>query len=341
MNSMYIHIPFCSSICTYCAFTKFYYKCDMVEKYLKSLKKEIELNYKGEVLKTIYIGGGTPSCLNLNELTYLFDMLKDKLILFKNNKVNRISIGIESTISKNLNYLGRKYDFNLVKDKIKLIKSVGFDNINIDLIYALPTESLKELEIDLDNILSLNCPHISTYSLMIEENTILGIKKEKSISEDMDYEMYKLICKKLIDNGYIHYEVSNFSKDKYQSRHNLVYWNNDHYYGFGLGAAGYIENIRYKNTTSLKEYNKKNFIKEKEILSIKDQISYELILGFRKIDGINKSMFKKKYGIDIYSLYNIRDLLKSGDLKENNENIFINYDKIYIENQILMNFVGE
>ena len=362
MKSVYIHIPFCNHICTYCAFTKFYYDQKKVLKYLESLKKEIKLTYQGELIETMYIGGGTPSSLNIIELKKLFEIIKifklkdnceftievnpdnidkEKLLLFKKNKVNRISIGIETTNNKYLKYLGRNYDFNLVKEKIKLIKEIGFNNINVDLIYAIPNQTLKELELDIDNILSLDINHISTYSLMIEPHTILNIKKEKNILEDLDYEMYKLIIKKLKENNFIHYEVSNFSKKGYESKHNLVYWNNLNYYGFGLSASGYINNIRYTNTTSLQEYNKGNYLKEKEVLTKKDIITYELILGFRKIKGINKRDFYNKYKIDIKDLYNIKELLNKNDLIENNDYIFINYDKIYVENSILINFVGD
>ena len=362
MHSVYIHIPFCNHICSYCSFTKFYYDKKKVSEYLNSLKQEIELNYKGEIIKTLYIGGGTPSSLNIDELNKLFEIIKifkldndleftievnpenitlEKIKLFKENKVNRISIGVESTNDKFLQYLGRNHDFNKVKEKIKLIKDVGINNINVDLIYALPNESLKDLENDIDNILSLDITHISTYSLMIEPHTKLYINNEKNIDEEIDYLMYKLIIKKLTKHKYNHYEISNFSLKGYESRHNLVYWNNEHYYGFGLGASGYIDNIRYTNTTSLKEYNKFNFIKDREILSKKDIISYELILGFRKINGINKNDFYNKYNVDIKSLYNIKELLNLGDLQENTSNIYINYDKIYVENQILMNFIGE
>lgn len=362
MNSVYIHIPFCSHICTYCAFTKYYYNEKIISKYLDALEKEIITRYKDEEIKTIYIGGGTPSSLNLNELKKLFQIIKrfkltddieftmevnpenideEKLLFFKENKVNRISMGVESTISKYLNYLGRNHDFKMVKDKILLMKKIGFTNINVDLIYAIPTETLSELKYDLNNILSLNVSHISTYSLMIEPHTILGINKEKVIDEEIDYNMYKLICNTLRQNGYNHYEISNFCKEGYESRHNLVYWNNENYYGFGISAAGFINNIRYTNTTSLRDYLNELYRKEKEDLSKKDLISYELILGFRKIKGINKKKFYDKYHLNIVDLYNIKELIKQKDLIDDGVNIYINYDKIYIENSILINFIGE
>ena len=361
VSSIYIHIPFCSNICSYCAFTKQFYNEKLVESYLKSLKKEIDENYKNELIKTLYIGGGTPSSLKINELKELFNILKiiklakeyeftfevnpenidkEKLILLKENGVNRISMGVESTNLKLLNYLGRKHDFNLVKDKIKLIKELGFNNINVDLIYAIPNETIDDLKKALDNIISLNVNHISTYSLMIEPHTILYINKEKNIDEELDFEMYNLICNTLKENGFNHYEISNFSKIGYESHHNLVYWNNQEYYGFGLGASGYLYNIRYTNTNILDEYIN-NFKREEEILSLKDKISYELILGFRKINGINKNDFYDKYKIDIHEVYNIKELLEKEYLEENNTNIYVKYDKIYIENSILINFIGE
>lgn len=361
-NSVYIHIPFCNSICTYCNFTKFFYNEKMVSEYLNALEREILDTYKGENIKTLYIGGGTPSSLSIKELERLFQIVKifkldnnleftievnpesitlEKLELFKKNKVNRISIGVESTLDKNLKYLGRNHDFNLVRGKIELIKKVGITNINVDLIYALKDETLKDLETDINNILSLDINHLSTYSLIIENNTILGIKNEENIDEELDYLMYDLIRNKLKENGYIHYEVSNFSKNGYESRHNLVYWNNDCYYGFGLSSASYIGNIRKTNTSSLNKYISGNYKKEEEILSLEDTLSYALILGFRKIKGINKKDFYKKYNVDIKSLYNIKELISEGLLIEENENIYISYDKIYVENSILENFVGD
>lgn len=361
-NSVYIHIPFCTNICTYCNFTKFFYNEKMVSDYLNALEREIFDTYQGETVKTLYIGGGTPSALKLEELKKLFQIIKifkldnnceftievnpesitkEKLKLFQENKVNRISMGVESTLKKNLDYLGRNHDFKMVKEKVDLIKQFGINNINVDLIYALKNQSLSDLEYDLNNILSLDISHISTYSLIIEDHTILGIRKEKNIKEELDLEMYNLIRNKLTEFGYLHYEVSNFSKPGYESRHNLVYWNNETYYGFGLSAASYLGNIRKTNTSSLNDYIKGNYTKEKEELSKKDILSYALILGFRKIKGINKKEFFEKYNQDLLTLYNIKELIQEGLLVDDLENVYISYDKIYIENSILINFVGE
>ena len=359
VKSVYIHIPFCSNICSYCDFPKRFYDKNLVDKYLDSLKKEIELNYKGELLDTLYIGGGTPSCLSINELTKLFEICsifklssnyeftfecnpeninEDKLQLLKDNKVNRLSIGIESTNDYILKYLNRNYTYKEVKDKV-LLSSKYFDNINVDLMYAIKNESLETLNNDIDNILELPITHISTYSLIIEPHTVLYNNKTKSISEDLDYEMYKTICQRLKEKGFNHYEISNFSNNNYFSKHNINYWNNNQYYGFGCGSSGYIENIRYTNTYSIKDYISDNKRIEEENITNKSRISYALILGFRLISGINIKEFNTKYECDILSLYNIKELIENNLLCVKNNYIFIPYDKIYIENTILENFV--
>ena len=356
---MYIHIPFCSHICSYCDFCKRFYNEEECSNYLDALSKEINDNYKGEDLKTLYIGGGTPSSLSINNLNKIFKILSDiklsddyeftievnpenideeQLKLFKDNRVNRISMGIESTNDNLLKYLNRKHDFNMVKDKVNLIKKY-FNNINVDLIYAIPNETMEELKNDLDNIMKLDINHISTYSLIINDNTELGINKTNYINSDLDREMYDYICVYLKKHGFNHYEISNFSKSNYESKHNLVYWHNEHYYGFGLGASGYINNIRYDNTKSLSNYIKGNYILNNESLDKESIMSYHLILGFRLINGINKKDFYDKYNTHLIDMYNIRDLINKGYLIDDGDNIKIKYDMIYVENKILENFI--
>ena len=358
-TSAYIHIPFCDKICTYCDFCKRYNYEFIVDKYLHALERDILDNYKGELLKTIYIGGGTPSSLNTNELTKLLNLVKllkidtnyeftfecnpeniteEKLIILKDNGVNRISLGVESTQDKFLKYLGRHHNFKMVKEKIILVKKY-FDNINVDLIYALPNETIDDLKKDLSNIVKFDVNHVSTYSLEIHSNTLLGIKNTKPISEDIDSDMYNVICDYLKSHNFNHYEISNFCKDNLYSRHNMTYWKNEEYYGFGLGASGYINNIRYDNTRSMINYINGNRCLNKETITLHDKISYELILGFRLINGINKTDFKKKYYCDLIDQYNIKELIKKGYLIDDGLNIKVSHDKIYIENSILENFV--
>ena len=357
-KSVYIHIPFCEEICSYCDFCKMFYTENLVDKYLEKLKKEIEKNYKNESIETIYIGGGTPSSLNLKQLTKLFEIIKifnlsknieftfecnlnidnKKLELLFKNKVNRLSFGVQSFNEKNLKFLNRNHNKEDIFNVIKNAKKIGFKNINIDLIYALPNQTLKELDEDLDLFLKLDVNHISTYSLIIEPNTILYNNKIKNIDEELDYKMYELIIKKLKD--YNHYEISNFAKEGYESKHNLTYWNNLEYYGFGLSASGYINNIRYDNTRSINKYLKGNYILNKEIIDINRELEYEFILGFRKIKGINKNNFYQKYNINILDNKIIKKLINENKLIDDNENIYINPKYIYVENSILEEFIN-
>ena len=219
-----------------------------------------------------------------------------------------------------------------------MLKEIGFNNINIDLMYAFPNQTLEELDKDLDEYLKLDINHISLYSLIIEPNTMIYNKGVKNIDEDLDADMYKLISNRL--SNYHHYEISNYAKPGYESKHNQVYWNNEHYYGLGLGASGYIDNIRYTNTRNLTKYLKGEYLDESHELDINETIENEFILGLRKIDGINKKHFNQKYNLDINQIDIVKKLIKENKLIDNGINIFINYDMIYISNSILCEFIG-
>lgn len=358
VKSVYIHIPFCKNICTYCDFCKMYYNENWIDKYLESLDNEIKENYKNEKISTLYLGGGTPSCLPIIYLKKLFkiidkinldnnyeftiecnieDITEEKLKLFTLNKVNRLSIGIQSFNNKILKYLGRNYNSDIIDKKIKLAKKY-FDNINIDLIYAVKNQTIKDLNDDIDRFLKLDISHISCYSLMIENNTILSNNNEKYIDEDLDRNMYDLICGKLKEK-YNHYEISNFAKKGYESKHNLSYWNNNEYYGFGLSASGYINDIRYTNTKNLSKYVLNIYDRNIEKVSKEDKMKYEIILGFRKLDGIDKKDFYKKYNKRLEDDRIIKDFINKGILFCDDKKIYINEEYIYVSNQILTNFV--
>ncbi len=360
MKNCYIHIPFCNHICSYCDFCKLLYCEELVNQYLVHLEKEIKEIYKGEVLETIYIGGGTPSCLTFNQLERLFHSLsilnkdkkieytiecnfesitEEKLKLFKKYGVNRLSFGLESIHSKNLKLLERKESRSQVKKIIHLCKFYDFYNINIDLMYAIPNESLAELKEDIDFVLSLDPTHISTYSLIIEPHTKLWIHHTRYIDEDLDSQMYQFICNRLKDS-YTHYEISNFCKKGYESIHNLCYWKNKNYYGFGLGASSYIGNRRIHNTRSIHKYLDDQYILDYEKLKKSDIMSYEMILGLRLLKGVSKQEFRKKYHEDIDKVFSL-DKLLSQNLVCDNGNIYIPIDKLYISNEILVNFLKE
>ena len=355
MRSVYIHIPFCKSICSYCDFCKFLHEEVYASEYLNELSKEIDKYYDNDKIRTLYIGGGTPSVLSLNNLKKLFEITKkfdtslleeftfemnidditeEKLLLLKTNNVNRISIGIQSFNEINLKYLNRKHTKNEIIKNINLAKNY-FTNINVDLMFALPIETFSTLKKDVKEILKLDVPHISTYSLIIEQNTVLSHSKVKPIEEDLDYKMYSYILKELKKNNYNHYEVSNFAKEEYQSKHNLNYWQNNEYYGFGLGAHGFISELRYENTRSFNTYLKGNYRFNELVLSKREDMENEVILGLRKLEGINIVDFFNKYKINIQEEFNITPLLKNGLLKIKDNNIYISEEKIYIMNTIL------
>ena len=362
MHAAYIHIPFCKSICTYCDFCKVLTNSELISKYLKVLENEIISQYNNEVLDTIYIGGGTPSSLTLDQLNYLFIILKvfkktrhcevtmeanvdditeEKLHLMRENGVNRLSIGIESFNPKNLKLMNRHADFKDVQEKIKLCRKLGFTNINVDLIYALPKESFLTLALDIHKILKLDVEHISTYSLILEKNTVLYNQGYKNIKEEKDAKMYNYIVKTLKKHGYEHYEVSNFARPGFSSSHNKTYWYNEEYYGFGCGASGYIGNIRYENTRSIIKYINGNFTLNRNLLSKQEEMDNEVMLGLRLLEGLDTKKFLKKYKVSIEEAYpNIKNLLKEGLLIVESDYLKIPEQYIYTMDSIVLKIVS-
>ena len=356
MRGVYIHIPFCNKICSYCDFPKQVYNKDFAKNYLESLSKEIETHYEEDTVKSIYIGGGTPSVLDMEGLTKLFkiidkfnrtfeaeitfemnvdDVTEEKILFLKSKGVNRISVGIQSFNKKNQEFLGRKHSKKEIFERITLIKRIGIENINVDLMYALPNQSVFSLKQDLKQYLKLGVDHISTYSLIIEPHTRIYVEGVTNINEELDAKMYEVICKVLSKNGFNHYEVSNFARNKKESEHNLIYWNNEEYYGFGLGAHGFINDLRYENTKNYTEYISGNYRVEEMFLSTRDDMENEVMLGLRKLEGINIKKFYEKYGKNIQDEFELKSVVKDGLLVLEGEYLKIPENKIYIMNEIL------
>lgn len=359
MLGLYIHIPFCKNICNYCDFCKVYYKTGYVSRYLDSLELEIKNRYKNELLDTIYIGGGTPSSLSIDELRRLFDIIKifklkdtyeftiecniesidrDKLELFKENRVNRLSFGVESFDGDILKILGRYHDEEMIVNNINLSKKY-FNNINIDLIYGV-TNDIDKVKNDIDKFLELDISHISCYSLILEENTKLYIDKHKYIDEDMDRLMFDYINDTLVKNGYNHYEISNYSKTGYESIHNINYWLNGMYYGFGLGAVSYLNGYRISNTKNMSKYLDNDYIDNREYEDINIRKENDLILGFRMIKGIDYNLFNKKYNDNLLDKDIIKKLIDEGKLEVSKGYLRCNYKYIYLLNDILVEIMG-
>ncbi len=353
--SIYIHIPFCNSICTYCDFCKIFYNKKYINDYLNNLEQEIKVRYKSEIVNTIFIGGGTPSSLDDEELIRLMNIIEifklndnyeftvecniesiteNKLKIMKKYGVNRISIGVESFDNSIIKLLGRNHTKKDVYNKMGIVKRY-FSNINIDLIYAA-YDDINILKSDIDCFLKLDIPHISTYSLIIEDNTMLKINGMKNIDEDIDYEMYKYIEDALEKNDYIHYEISNYAKNGYQSKHNLVYWNNEEYYGFGLSSTSYINNKRITNTKNLRKYLNGEYL-DTSVYEDKDiRMENEIMLGLRKFDGIDLDRFKEKFNVSLEDIYNIDNLVRNGYLIRDNNCIKIDKKYMYISNEIIV-----
>ena len=359
MKSVYIHIPFCKKICNYCDFPKILYSIANVEKYFDALEREIKIEYNGKQIKSLYIGGGTPSVLSVKELKRLNviikkinlspeseitfelnpeDITKEKLELLKKMKVNRLSIGIQTFNEKSLIKLGRN-KLDQIEEKITLARQLGFININLDLMYGFAEQTLKELKKNLEKVINLKPTHISIYSLILEPHTMFYINKQLSIDEVLEKSMDNEVILKLATENYHRYEFSNFAKEGYQSNHNNNYWDNNNYYGFGLGAHGYIDDIRYENTRSFSKYLNGDYRLKEHLLSKEETIENELILGFRKSIGINVEDFFLKYQIKIETTEKIKKILEEEYLILKDGFLFINPKVWHLMNEILIKII--
>lgn len=374
MKALYIHIPFCNKICTYCDFYKRVAKENLKDKYVEYLLKELEMR-KDLVseIETIYIGGGTPSSLKVSTLETLFKGLKKyinfskvKEFTFEINptdvnlpliqvlneyKVNRVSLGVQSLKRKKLKFLGRDHRKGDIKKAIKLLQDNGITNINADVIFGTPNEKVKSVLKDVRKLNKYGVKHISTYSLQLEEKTVLyKLFKENKfvpIDQDLDADIFKAIVAELNELGYVHYEVSNFAKgEEFKSAHNLTYWNNEHYLGLGTAASYYIGDYRYTNINNMDKYfeaidnNEFCYLEENDLV-LGEKMFDEVVLGFRKLEGISVSKFQEKFEKDIYEVYPVlNELIEKGDIISEGDILRVPEEKIFILNSILIKFLG-
>ncbi len=356
-KSAYIHIPFCKSKCKYCSFVSFN-RSELITGYIFALLKDISDNYKGEELKTLYFGGGTPSLVSIELLRKVINKFKlienaevtlelnpddasqEYLTGLKQIGVNRLSIGSQTFDDDILKLIGRRHNSAQIVEAISMAKNAGFDNISVDLIYGLPTQTLEKLSSDLEKFLELGIQHISTYGLKIEAESFWGKNPPSVPDDDIQADMYELINQKLEQNGFFRYEVSNFAQKGFESRHNLNYWDNNEYYGFGVAAHGYLDGARYSNFTTLEEYLEKPSTHEVgHILSEEEKLEEEIFLGFRKTEGIDCERIKEKFNIDFETKYS-HILKKYSDFIERTEKGFkLNLKGILVSNIILSEFI--
>ena len=337
---VYVHIPFCKKKCDYCDFISYCNKDNLIYDYVQAVKAEIQSqNIKPEIT-TIYIGGGTPSYIDSKYIIEILEKIKEKNVSsnaeitievnpgtvtkekledYIKSGINRISIGLQTTNDELLKQIGRIHSFTQFLETYKLAKKVGFKNINVDLMLGLPNQRIKDLKESLEQIIKLKPKHISVYSLIVEDGTPIANKIEKGEmqlpDEELERNMYWFVKNTLELNGFIHYEISNFAKKGYESKHNLNCWNQKEYIGIGASAHSYRDITRYSNTENIEEYienvNNGNFNRNKIIHEIQkeDDAKKEfMLLGLRKIKGVDINQFKNKFGDN--PIYLFRNELK-------------------------------
>jgi oxygen-independent coproporphyrinogen-3 oxidase len=374
MTSLYVHIPFCKQKCLYCSFFSVKYDDILADRYIDALIKHAE-QFENENIFSIYIGGGTPSVLSSEQIQKLLQALKDifnlatiqeftfelnpesaskeKLHILKQLGVNRLSIGLQSVEDKSLKFLGRIHDFKTFCYAYDAARKKGFDNINIDLIYGLPKQTLKDWEQVLKKTLLFNSEHLSLYPLSMEESTPL-YKNGIITNDDIQREIYDESMKILANNGYTHYEISNWSKKERESFHSTNYWRNLEYIGLGAGASGYLKRRRYKNIENIEKYIelcsslqavKGNRLKQYDSLSFLETENEYINDKLYKIETIMLGLRLLNEGISINCFNNpkhyatLLECLKNKVLKVKNSKIKLTEKYIFVSNQIILKFM--
>ena len=361
---IYIHIPFCVRKCNYCDFCSRAVDDDLKNRYIASLKAEIE-SYRRErkiVADTVFIGGGTPSLLSgeafssvMASIRKSFDVTdgaeitvevnpktldSEKIKSYKACGVNRISIGLQSIHENELKMLGRIHSYSDFLNTYHMLRSEGFDNINVDLMYGIPEQTRGSFEKTLDAVIALNPEHISCYGLIIEEGTPFYEKRESLPlpDEDAECDMYESAHRKFTDAGYNHYEISNYAKDKVLCRHNLKYWRDEEYIGIGLAAHSYFDGVRFSNTSDFAEYFE-SVSKYRELereSKGKDPLEYAM-LALRLSEGLSISEYRRIFGKEFAAEKKelLDSYIKKGLMKLEDERLSFTYKGFYVSLAIL------
>ncbi|TQR19269.1 radical SAM family heme chaperone HemW [Psychrobacillus vulpis] len=375
VRGVYIHIPFCHQICNYCDFNKFFFHNQPVDEYIELLGKEMEL-YKSQLedarIETIFIGGGTPTSLTEKQLERLFTLIQahiplndiveftseanpdeltfEKMKLMHSYGVNRLSMGVQTFDQDLLKVLGRTHSNEHVYEVIEHAKKIGFPSISMDLMYGLPNQTMEQWKYSLQEVFRLKIPHISAYSLLVEPKTVfynLMSKGKLSLpGEDLEAEMYSYLMDEMDKQGYHQYEISNFSYGGKESRHNLIYWDNDEYIGLGAGAHGYVNGIRYSNHGPLKKYmqtiesNDKPFMMQKEVTET-EKMEEEMFLGLRKNAGVPMDVFYNKYGQSLQNVYGkeLKELVEKEWIEMNNNHVRLTRRGRFVGNEVFQYFL--
>ncbi|RAZ68507.1 radical SAM family heme chaperone HemW [Planococcus maitriensis] len=350
VKGMYIHIPFCHQICFYCDFNKVFFKDQPVDAYIESIGQELALwKQEGALdqpLETVFLGGGTPTALTPEQLERLLELIhkhvpmaegvewsseanpdeltREKMeVLFKGG-VNRLSMGVQTFDQDLLKRLGRTHANEDVLRAVETAREVGFSNISFDLMYGLPGQTMAQWDETLERAFAFDMPHFSAYSLIIEPKTVfynLMVKgKLNTVTEDLEGDMYERLMDEMEKHGLHQYEISNFAKPGHESRHNLLYWDNEEYIGVGAGAHGYVNGVRYSNHGPLKKYMEPLAAGTRPVLdstevTMKAQMEEEMFLGLRKTAGVELAHFGEKFGTPLEQVYG--DILEKEQAKGN------------------------
>ena len=371
-TSAYVHIPFCTQICYYCDFSKVFIKNQPVDSYLEHLIEEYH-SYDIQKLRTLYIGGGTPTALSAPQLAFLLEKLTDKLDLsyleeltieanpgdldeekiavLKDSPVNRVSLGVQTFNDRMLKQIGRSHLEKDIYENIANLKKAGFDNISIDLIYALPKQTMEDVKTNVAKAIALDIPHMSLYSLILENHTVFMNRMRRGKlplpKEDLEAEMFEYIIAELEKAGFEHYEISNFSKPGFESRHNLMYWDNAEYYGVGAGASGYVDGVRYKNHGPIRHYLQAveagNARVQEEVLTLKEKMEEEMFLGLRKKSGVSKKRFEEKFGVSFEDQYGavVSELTEQGLLVPDRDIVRMTKQGLFLGDTVAEKFILE
>lgn len=370
--SLYLHIPFCVKKCHYCDFLSAPCKEETRQEYVEALCTEIVQRaklYKEKKVDTIFFGGGTPSLLSAEQMEIIMKTVRlefqvlpeaeismevnpgtvslEKLKAYKECGINRLSIGLQSANNEELKVLGRIHTWEVFENTWRQVRELGFSNVNIDLMSALPDQTLESYENTLRKVLALKPEHISAYSLIIEEGTKFyewfGEDNSRLPDEITDRRMYELTRTLLEEHGYHRYEISNYALKGYECKHNVGYWKRKEYLGLGLGAASLLSNVRSSNVSELEEYLKQNWIAEQEELSIKDQMEEFMFLGLRMMEGVSAQEFEQQFGTSLQEVYGmqIEKLEKQGLLQYHQETAryALTLQGIDVSNQVFVEFI--
>lgn len=375
MSSVYIHIPFCEHICYYCDFNKVFLEGQPVDRYVDLLIREMEMvtgKQELEPIDTVFVGGGTPTTLNEKQLARLCtaihrllplrenaefsfeanpgDLSLEKIQVLKDYGVNRISMGVQSFNNELLKKIGRIHTTKDVYQSVDNLRKIGLDNVSIDLIFSLPTQTFADFKDTLTQALDLDLPHYSAYSLIIEPKTIFYNLMQKGQlilpKQEVEANMYDTLMNEMEKHGRRQYEISNFAIPGFESKHNIVYWSNEHYYGFGAGAHGYLGEQRYSNFGPIKKYmepleNGELPVFQSRVLPLQEKMEEEMFLGLRKVDGVSKAHFLEKFGQNLNDVFPhaIEKTLAEGLLYENEERIALTRDGRFLGNNVFQEFI--